>query len=379
MNIRAGNDKGFSFVELIIIIVVIGIFASIAMQSMTVLVSHARETATEREMESLAKAIVGDPGITTEGHRSDFGYVGDVGSFPPNLDALALNPGGYSTWKGPYLSSGFVGDNGFKADEWGNTYSYSGGISITSNGGGSTHTKKIADATSDYLSNTINGTVVDDNDSIPGATYMDSVSIDLTIPDGVGGLLTKTYNPDASGNFTFDTIPVGTHPVKIIYLPNVDTLTRFLTVLPRHKSSVRYKFASIYFSLGGLVLVSGTEEARGGGDCDDIRFTIQNTSANSISVSSIKLTFSSPVAYYEEIKWDGDKVFDSNNPRSASGDVSNFNSSETINSGEQIVIEIKKFNTDQNGGGNPAAVNNSTFTVEFSNGSIFNITLGACQ
>jgi len=44
-----------------------------------------------------------------------------------------------------------------------------------------------------------------------------------------------------------DSLPVGTHSLRVIYTPNVDTLYRYVTILPRHKSSRTYRFADSYF------------------------------------------------------------------------------------------------------------------------------------
>ena len=235
--------------EMTVAIVIIGILMAVAMQSMTSVVEDTRQIKTEREMEFLAKSIVGDPDVTQGGGRVDFGYVGDVGAFPPNLNALYSNPGGYSTWKGPYLPAGYTQDStGLKTDEWGSAYNYSGGVTISSIGSGSTISKKIAKSTTDYLLNSVDGIIRDSDDSPPGNTFMDSVNINITIPNGAGGLQTKLYQPDSAGNFTLDSIPVGTHPLRIIFSPNVDTLFRYLTVFPRHKSEPTYKFAAAYFS-----------------------------------------------------------------------------------------------------------------------------------
>ncbi|MDH3890255.1 MAG: prepilin-type N-terminal cleavage/methylation domain-containing protein [candidate division Zixibacteria bacterium] len=249
---RLHNNHGFGLIELTIVIIIIGVLAAVAMQSATVMVQDARRVATEREMEMLARAIVGDPSIKSNGQRAEFGYVGDVGSFPASLQALYENPGGYSTWDGPYLPPGISEDAvGFKTDEWGTLYAYTGGVAIQSSGSGSTLTHKIADQVADHTLNSLDGTILDADDSLPGVIYMDSVDITVTIPNGVGGSATKSYTPDAVGAFTLDSLPVGTHPVRLIYTPNVDTLLRYVTILPRHKSPVSYKFASAYFAGGG--------------------------------------------------------------------------------------------------------------------------------
>jgi hypothetical protein len=190
--------------------------------------------------------------MTQNNQRSDFGYLGDVGAFPPNLQALYQNPGGYATWSGPYLPPTFAQDStGFKTDEWGALYSYSGGTVLTSLGSGSAISRKIADASGDYLLNSINGTILDAANDPPGAALADSINIVISYPNGSGSTTSKTYNPDAMGSFTLDSIPVGSHLLRVIYTPTVDTLTRYLTVLPRHKGRPSYRFASAYFTSGG--------------------------------------------------------------------------------------------------------------------------------
>jgi len=136
MKVTFFNIRGFGLIEVLVMIIVIGIVAATALQWMTGSVDDIRRVKTEREMAVLARAITGDPSLTQDGVRSDFGYVGDIGAFPPNLHALHTNPGGYGTWEGPYLPSGFIQDSiGYRFDEWGRAYQYSGGITITSTGG----------------------------------------------------------------------------------------------------------------------------------------------------------------------------------------------------------------------------------------------------
>jgi prepilin-type N-terminal cleavage/methylation domain-containing protein len=242
------NSCGFTLIEVVMVIIVIGIVGAMALNTMKVSLDDKRRIDTKREMETLARAIVGDPALTQGGTRSDFGYVGDIGAFPPNIQALYQNPGGYATWDGPYLPAGFTRDTAdFKIDEWGTVYSYGGGITITSTGGGSTLTRKIADATSDYLVNTLNGTIRDVNDSAPGPIYKDSVDIVMTIPNGGGSITSRTCSPDSFGAFTLDSLPAGVHPLRIIYIPDTDTLLRYVTILPRHKGDKMYRFASDYF------------------------------------------------------------------------------------------------------------------------------------
>lgn len=250
---RFGNQRGISLIELTIMLVVVGILTAVAMKNMTTTVEDARRAKTEREMEMLADAIVGDPSTLSSSHRADFGYVGDVGAFPPNLTALKSNPG-YSTWNGPYIPAGYAEDStGYLLDEWGAGYNYSGGLTITSSGHGTPIVKKIADASNDYLLNAFTGIVRDASDSVPGTFNKDSVRIEVTIPNGGGSTLSKTYAPLADGQFRLDSLPVGQHSLNIIYTPLNDTLAREITILPRQQTSspTVYKFAANYFAAGG--------------------------------------------------------------------------------------------------------------------------------
>ncbi len=250
---------GFSLIELLVIVVVMGILAAVALNSMSSGVDNLRRVRTEREMDELASAIVGDPGVIAGGQRADFGYVGDVGAFPPTLAALTENPG-YATWDGPYLAPGYAEDTvGYRLDEWGKPYAYTGGVTISSTGGGTTLTKKIADAPSDYLANTYRGEVRDAFDSVPGPVYADSVTVALSAPNGAGGTSTVSVHPDSTGEFALNSIPAGVHPIRVIYEPNADTISRYLTILPRHKSSPVdvYRFAAGYFAGGSSAGCTG--------------------------------------------------------------------------------------------------------------------------
>lgn len=255
------QDNGFSLIELLVVLVIIGIIAAVAMQSMSSSMEDLRYTNTEREMEQLAFSVVGNPAVVANGRRTDFGFVGDNGTFPPTLDALVYNPGGWSTWDGPYIGSGFTGDTtGPLTDQWGVPYRYDGGMELTSTGGGTTITRKIAGAVSDYLGNSYTASVRDANDSIPGASYRDSVRIAVTVPDGSGSYSTRTTRPDSAGVFTLTTLPAGVHPLRLVFTPAADTMSRLLTILPRHKSAPPdiYRFGAAHFSSGGPAECAGT-------------------------------------------------------------------------------------------------------------------------
>ena len=377
------RESGFGLMELTVVIIVAAILVAVAMQSMTAIIQDARRTKTEREIEMLAKAIVGDPSLTSGGCRSDFGYVGDIGAFPPNLQALYQNPGAYGTWDGPYIEPGLLQDStGFKMDEWGRLYSYGGGVTITSTGSGSTISKKIADAVTDYTLNTLNGTITDANDSVPGTVYTDSVDIKVTIPNGSGSTITKAYSPDSSGSFSLDSLPVGTHPLKLIYTPNVDTLLRYASILPRHKSTVSYKFASAYFAGGGgggggggVVYVAGSA-TNSGGHHDHMGFDIQNTSGGSVTINSIEATYStSPASFYGEFMWDGTRLWKDDNDQRGTGETLSF-ADQIIAAGATVTVELKRFRRPRNGS-TKFDIRGTEFTITFSNGDVVTVTVPA--
>ena len=108
MKNNGANQRGFTLIEVVIVIVITGILLTVALKTGGKITNSARTEETLQEMDHLAFAIVGDPGSYSAGSRSEFGYVGDVGSLPPNLDALTTNPGAYSTWNGPYIDNRFV-------------------------------------------------------------------------------------------------------------------------------------------------------------------------------------------------------------------------------------------------------------------------------
>ncbi len=224
------NSRGFTLIELIIVIVLAGVLAAIATRKMSVSIETARYEQTKKELDQLARAIVGNPEVFVNGARADFGYVGDVGALPPDLDALVQNPGGLATWDGPYMGTGFRSD-GFKKDAWDVNYVYTDTL-IRSTGSGSNIDKLFANSTAALLDNAIEGIVVDANNTMPGAIYNDSLVVRLTYPDGAGGTTTVSINPDAKGNFSFTNVPIGVPGLTLIYLPDSDTVSYNVSVNP---------------------------------------------------------------------------------------------------------------------------------------------------
>ncbi len=219
------SKAGYTLVEMILVVIILGIIAAVAATSLRNSNDVARTERTKTELNRLAEAIAGDPEMLSAGNRTDFGYVGDVGALPPNLDALAQNPG-LATWQGPYIYDDISPDGSsseYKVDAWGKAFAYSGGVTITSTGSGSAITRSIANSAEDLLYNRLAAVVTDLANTPPGLTYQDSVSLVLTYPDGAGSYRSVIAYPGPDGAVSFDSIPVGLHDLEIIYIPDSDT------------------------------------------------------------------------------------------------------------------------------------------------------------
>ncbi len=133
--------SGFTLIELAIIIVILGVIATVGIPVMGNMINASRISATRGELQSLKIAIVGKRG--TGNIR---GYENDVCALPPGLQGLFTKPAGVSDWNkfarigwnGPYID----GDNGeYLKDAWGVDYIYdSAGRTIISVGGQDTIT-----------------------------------------------------------------------------------------------------------------------------------------------------------------------------------------------------------------------------------------------
>lgn len=137
------KPAGFTLIELVIIVIVLGIVAAVAIPKIGNIIDGSKTAATKEEMQRLKKAIMGNSAVTSGGGFSDRGYRGDVKSFPPNLTGLVSKPGGVAAWS-PYTRLGWNGPyidstNGdYLKDGWGVNYAYdSTARTITSTGSGS--------------------------------------------------------------------------------------------------------------------------------------------------------------------------------------------------------------------------------------------------
>ena len=229
-NSRVHSERGFTLIELVIVILVIGVIGTVAVLRMQETVETARYEQTKQEMEQLALAIVGNPELTSDGARTDFGFVGDNGCLPSSLDNLIQNPGGWSTWSGPYMGGG-IASTDFKRDGWNTNYLLVDTL-LRSTGSGANIDKIFAGSSSSLLSNSVTGWIRDASSQPPGNIYDDSIRVILSYPNGSGSTTTTVINPATDGRFSFSGIPVGNHALRVVYVPDSDTVSVPVTVYP---------------------------------------------------------------------------------------------------------------------------------------------------
>ncbi|HOZ08842.1 MAG TPA: type II secretion system protein, partial [candidate division Zixibacteria bacterium] len=66
--------SAFTLIEVILVVVIAGLLATVALRSAGALRESARNEEARRQMERLAAAVAGDPELRSLGVRADFGY-----------------------------------------------------------------------------------------------------------------------------------------------------------------------------------------------------------------------------------------------------------------------------------------------------------------
>jgi len=124
-NMRQKN-AGFTLLELVVVVAVMGLISTMAMDVYTDNTNQTRYDLTKKRVEEIRYAIIGDDSRTLNGQPTISGYIADTGKVPSEIRQLILkeycesdplyftkanceNAGetwvNQSNWKGPYLST----------------------------------------------------------------------------------------------------------------------------------------------------------------------------------------------------------------------------------------------------------------------------------
>ena len=366
------NRKGFTLVEVIIILAVLAVLAAVAIPTALRIFETAAEDATRGEMLNLKKATIGDSNKLRGSIRSDYGFLGDLGRLPANLDEIlvrgTLPAYTFDTtkqagagWNGPYITGSFAGEEteDFKNDQLGNAYVYSD--ADFTNGNGELADGKITSGGSDGTIGTADDITVEilkgeTTGTVRGALspVLAGIDVDLNFPSN-GSLATVTATTDSNGNFTFTSVPFGPRSVK---------------ARPENE---------------GLILSPGMAITKGGGK--DLEFRVLNFSTSPVVLTSLVAVYSDPKEF-QQVKVGGVNVADAT---FFSGDTVNFSPTAPISAsgivqgpirvfadapevllpdivligGTEAKIELKKFKNDITG---------VPFTITFSDGSVVSFT-----
>jgi general secretion pathway protein G len=101
---QCGKSAGFTLIEVLLVVVIIGILAAVVLPRMTGRGKDAQIAAAKASIENLSLAL-------------DM-YEVDNGSYPASLQSL-LTKGSELNWKGPYLKKGEI-----PVDPWGKEFLY---------------------------------------------------------------------------------------------------------------------------------------------------------------------------------------------------------------------------------------------------------------
>ena len=381
------SRKGFTLIEIIIVLSILAILLGITVPMAYRQITHSCEQITKEEMGNLKKAMAGDPKKIQDGVRTDFGYIGDWGGLPENLDALvdAQTPSwsydkekkAGAGWNGPYILETFSEEREeYKLDAWNNEYVYSA-EDYTNEKGELIDGKIVSygpdkaeggddDLTIEILKNETTAKVfgyVKDNEG----NYLPDALATIYFPQN-GTLMQDTCKTDAKGYFELNSIPFG---------------IRSIAIEPK------------------LVYVTDSAKAKDMGK--NVEFKIANLSEEDISINSLKAEYSvDPAAYYREVKIGKETVWKAkkNEAGAGSGDTVYFESYTITGTGVKrepytihvesskmqvpdiriagkgkvVIIELKDFKDNKSPPTQPVDMTGVPFTITFSDGSVINFT-----
>jgi prepilin-type N-terminal cleavage/methylation domain-containing protein len=318
------KNKGFTFIEILITLFIFSVLAAIAAPILYRQVAASREENALSRLETLKKAIVGDPSLVSKGERTDFGYLGDWGGLPDSLmDLIDPKTPGWQVnvekhvgagWDGPYME---IDPDDLIYSPWGDEYVYSTVDYVNENG-------LLVDAV--LISYGEDRVASDDDQKV-------EILKSETTADRVRGYVISKYKE-----------PIPDIQVAIYYAVN-GSITEDSVVTNNHGyyefSDIPFGVSAIFFNtpgVGGLFYVEDSGRTYHGGD--DLRFAVKSNMTADITITWMILEYSANATYewveVDEVKaWEWDGV-----NRAGSGTVIPFDPVLALGGGSSIRLSV---------------------------------------
>ena len=295
------RKDGFTLMELIIVMVLIGIMTSISINIVIRTLEAQKANSTLLEMETIKRAIAGDPSLIINGRRADFGFYGDMGIMPTALTdlltqgsqpALTNNTTYFITygWGGPYLSKSFEGESDASIeDSWGNAYEYTNSKTVNASGdsvygkitsrgadGGVDGTGYDADIDLEILKSELVSTVygsaytIDGNPMVSGKVY-------LRRPNGNATLKIDSVTTGLQGTYSFSGVPRGARTLSFKPVGGIETNIKSILAAEGSVAVPRItNISNLVFVTGSATLVGSSNE--------QVQFQLRNLLGQTITI-----------------------------------------------------------------------------------------------
>jgi prepilin-type N-terminal cleavage/methylation domain-containing protein len=218
----AGRCSGFTLLELVVVIAVLGVLAGAISPAVVQRIVEARVESTREEAEAIHEAIVGRPA------ESVFGFVGDIGRFPATFNELAQQGGlpAFTTatvrnvgmgWRGPYVNTG-TSSGDYLTDAFGRAYTGAATGQVRSAGPDGV-VNNADDIVYPPAAPTIVGTLTITLKTTQGQkTIVDPAGYRADLYYASNGAQVSVS--DAAAPFSFTNVPMGIHAVRIVKTSN---------------------------------------------------------------------------------------------------------------------------------------------------------------
>jgi hypothetical protein len=381
---KSVQNRGIGLLTAVALLTVVALGIVIAAPVVYQVIASDNTVKTSNNLQFLKTALAGNPRLLIQGVRADYGFIGTMGTMPPDLSKLWL-AGVQPTysfnsskkvgagWVGPYIPNIFVEDLlALDKDLFGQPLVYTSTPftrpidnqvvavrieSVGADGVASTSDDMLIDILKGEIFSTVTGTLKRGTQAVPFAT----VTLNLPIN---GVVSARTAVTDSNGTFTFTDVPFGFRSISV---------DPKLTFEPNSAS----------------VKASNT-----------LQFTVTNYAPDDVTITSLTATYAGSL-YYEGIRVGNDTVFDYsaapyNGTRGQSGQQITFSQTVLVGGsgkptqvipirvdqevtttpdllirgvGRSVVIQLQNFKNIRTGTASNVSPSGVSFTINFSDGS----------